>query len=242
LELVIASSFLPFFGYLAVTIGKQTICILYYGTRGGTIDPQLTSLAREENRRVSKVIVKDIDRTNAYASNFDGSIILTRKLVDVLSEDETKAILYHEISHISAYPAPVRVLAITFVFPSARQELIQRCEEIRGIVTRIHQRKGDYFMAEMVELDPNGEATFEKQMKWIQQNSPKIGGELNRVTKITKIDPVWGTKVDYYDPLLQALRFSTLRRVFRNPYELRQFEDDLDNGIVRLRAYLGALS
>ena len=118
LELVIASSFLPFFGYLAVTIGKQTICILYYGTKGGMIDPQLTSLAREENRRVSKVIVKDVDRTNAYASNFDGSIILTRKLVDVLSDDETKAILYHEISHISVYPALVRVLAITFVLPA----------------------------------------------------------------------------------------------------------------------------
>jgi Zn-dependent protease with chaperone function len=118
LELVIASSFLPFFGYLAIAMGQQNVRILYYETQEGSVDPKLTALAREQNPRISKVVVKDIDRTNAYASNFTASIILTRKLVNVLSDDETKAILYHEISHISAYPAPVRVLVITFIFPA----------------------------------------------------------------------------------------------------------------------------
>lgn len=79
-------------------------------------------------------------------------------------------------------------------------------------------------------------------MMWIQENYPKIAGELNRVTEMTYADPVTGLKVNNYDPLLQTLGFSNLKRVFANQYEVKRFEDNLDNGIGRLRAYLGYIT
>ena len=81
-ELVIASSFLPFYGYLALTIGHQYLIALYYGIKRGEIDAELTSIAKKENPRISKVVVKDVNRAYAYASRFTNSIIVTRKLLE----------------------------------------------------------------------------------------------------------------------------------------------------------------
>jgi hypothetical protein len=52
---------------------------------------------------------------------------------------------------------------------------------------------------------------------------------------------VLGIKVEDYDPLLQTLRFSSLKRVFDRSHDLKEFEKNIETGVARLRAYLGDL-
>jgi Zn-dependent protease with chaperone function len=115
LELVIASSFLPFFGYWSITIFREKIRILLYERKEGMVDEKLTNLAREKNLKISNVFVIEVDKVAAYFSHFTNSIILTRKLVHDLSNDEIKAILYHEISHCSCRKLPLTI-ALTYIF------------------------------------------------------------------------------------------------------------------------------
>lgn len=121
------------------------------------------------------------------------------------------------------------------------EELIRRCESIRQIVLAVHERTGDHFLKEKVKPSSTEETKYEEHMKWLQENYPKVGDELNRATRVTYIDPVLKTKVENYDPLLQTLRYSNLRRGFENSYDLEEFEKNLESGIARLRAYLSLL-
>lgn len=121
------------------------------------------------------------------------------------------------------------------------EELIRRFESIREIVLAVHKRTGDYFSKEMFKSSSTEETRYEEHMKWLQENYPKVSDELNRATRVTYTDPLFGTKIENYDPLLQTLRYSNLRGVFENSYDLKQFEKNLESGIARLRAYLGLL-
>ena len=141
--------------------------------------------------------------------------------------------------------SPKREVKLTKKIPERKvdsdfiKELIKRCEKTRSIVVGVHNRIGNHFLR--VELNPSEEADYKEQMEWIQRNYPKVAGELSRATRMTRIDPVLGIKVNNYDPLLQTLNFSALKRVFKNSFELEQFEENF-NGLTRLRAYLGTIS
>ena len=118
LELVLASSFFPFFGYLILIFGRQYLKVLYYATKKGKTNAELTSLARKENPRISKVVTKDIGRKLAYVNSVTNSIIITRKVLETLTFKETLAVLYHEIGHGGFYQLPIRILRLVLTIPA----------------------------------------------------------------------------------------------------------------------------
>lgn len=127
------------------------------------------------------------------------------------------------------------------VKPDFIEEMIQRCEIIRNVANQVYQRAGDHFLAKFVQIHPSEETEFKKQIKWLAENYPKIAGELNRATRIEYIDPALGIKVRNYDPLLQTIHYASLRSVYETPFKAKQFRENLDSGISRLRAYLGLI-
>jgi Zn-dependent protease with chaperone function len=137
-ELVLASSFIPFFGYLALTIGHQYLIALYYGFKKGKIDAKLTSIAKKENPRIKRVVVKDINRPYAYTNRITSSIILSRKLLEILSEKETEAVLHHEIAHGGFFPLFVRALLLVFWLPLFIFVYIATCFAVYIIVKPLH--------------------------------------------------------------------------------------------------------
>lgn len=134
LELVLASSFFPFFGYLALIFGRQYLKALYYAAKKGEINAELTSIAKKENPRISKVVVKEIDRKLAYVSPITNSIILTRKLLETLTKKETIAVLYHETEHGRFYSLPIRILQLILVIPAMFLLYVASCFIVYGIV------------------------------------------------------------------------------------------------------------
>jgi len=133
-ELVLASSFFPFFGYLILIFGRQYLKVLYYATKKSAVDIELTSIAKNENPRVSKVIVKDIGRKLAYVNPVTNSIIITRKLVETLTRKETLAVLYHEMGHSGFYPLSVRILMLVFIMPAFLIIYLVSCFFVYGFV------------------------------------------------------------------------------------------------------------
>lgn len=134
LELVLASAFFPFFGYLILIFGRQYLTVLYYATKKGEINVELTSIAKKENPRISKVVVKDIDRKLAYANSVTNSIILTRKLLKTLTHKETLAVLYHEIGHGGFYTLPIRILRLVFIIPAFFVLYFVSCLLVYGVI------------------------------------------------------------------------------------------------------------
>jgi Zn-dependent protease with chaperone function len=145
-ELVLASSFIPFFGYLALTIGHQYLIALYYGFRKGEINAELTSIAKKENPRIKKVIVKDIKRPYAYTNRITSSIILSKKLLEMLSEKETKAVLHHEIAHGGFFPLFVRALMLVFWLPLFIFVYVATCFAVYSIVKPLHPFLNTFFL------------------------------------------------------------------------------------------------
>jgi Zn-dependent protease with chaperone function len=117
-EIIILSSLVPFFGYLFFTIGLGWLRTLFYLSKKGEIDNNLTSFVKKENHKVIKVVIKEINRPYAYASGLTNSIILTKKLVSTLSDNELKAVIHHELAHGGFYPLIVRVLLLIAIVPA----------------------------------------------------------------------------------------------------------------------------
>jgi len=134
LDLLLASSFFPFLGYLILIFGRQYLKVLYYATKKGEINAELTSIAKKENPRISKVVVKDIDCKSAYANSVTNSIILTRKLLDTLTHKETLAVLYHEIGHGGFYSLPIRILRLVFIIPAFLILYLVSCFFVYGVI------------------------------------------------------------------------------------------------------------
>ena len=146
-EIVIASSFIPFFGYLALTIGHPWLIALYYGFKEGETNAKLTSIAKKENNRIRKVVVKDIKRAYAYANRFTNSIILTRKLLDTLSDEETEAVLYHEIAHGGFYPLFTRVLMVVLLIPLFLVLYVAPCMTVYSVINFLHPFLDTFFLS-----------------------------------------------------------------------------------------------
>jgi Zn-dependent protease with chaperone function len=118
LELILASSFIPFFAYLLLVFGRQYLRALYYATKRGEMDTKLTVIAKKENPQINKVIVKEIDRKLAYVNSITNNVVLSRKLLEVLTHEETLAVLYHEIGHGAFHSLPRRILQLVFIIPA----------------------------------------------------------------------------------------------------------------------------
>jgi Zn-dependent protease with chaperone function len=116
-EFVVVSSLIPYSAYSAISVWRPSLLAFYYGTKEGKADPQLTSFARRVNPRINRVIIKDLNRPYAYANRLTNSIILSRKLVDTLSDQEVKAVIYHEIGHGGFPPLFQRALISVFMIP-----------------------------------------------------------------------------------------------------------------------------
>jgi Zn-dependent protease with chaperone function len=139
LELVLASSFFPFFGYLILIFGRQYMKVLYYATKKGEINAELTSIAKKENPRISKVVIKDIDRMSAYVNSVANSIILTRRLLETLNHKETLAVLYHEIGHGGFYSLPIRIFRLVFIIPAFLILYLVSCSFVYGVTNFLLQ-------------------------------------------------------------------------------------------------------
>jgi len=135
LELIVASSFFPFFGYLILIFGRQFLMVLYYATKKGYVDTELTAIAKKKNPRISKVVVKNICRKLAYANSFTNTIILSRQLLAVLTYEETLAVLYHEIGHGGFYSLPIRILRLIFTIPAFFIIYLASCMFVYGLVS-----------------------------------------------------------------------------------------------------------
>ena len=146
-EIVIASSFIPFFGYLALTIGHQWLIALYYGFKKGETNTKLTSIAKKENHRINKVVVKDIKRAYAYANRFTNSIILTSKLLETLSDKETEAVLYHEIAHGGFSPLFARVLMLVLLIPLFLVLYVAPCMMVYSVINFLHPFLNTFFLS-----------------------------------------------------------------------------------------------
>jgi len=116
-EFVITSSLIPYSAYSAISIWRPSLLAFYYGTKKGETDHELTSFARRANPRINRIIIKDLNRPYAYANRLTNSIILSRKLVDTLSDQEVEAVIYHEIGHGGFPPLFQRVLIFVFMIP-----------------------------------------------------------------------------------------------------------------------------
>jgi len=138
LEFIIASTFIPFFGYLVLTFGRQSLMELYYATKRGETDVQLTSIAKKENSRINKVVIKDVDRYFAYFNRFTNSVILSRKLIETLADGEIEAVLYHETLHGEIYSPFVRVLLAIFFVPAVFIFYLVPCIVVYAIVNLLH--------------------------------------------------------------------------------------------------------
>jgi hypothetical protein len=103
-------------------------------TKNGETNAELTSIAKKENPRISKVIVKDIDRKSAYVNSVTNSIILTRRLLETLTHEETLAVLYHEIGHGSFYTLPIRILRLVFIIPAFLFVYFVSCFFVYGVI------------------------------------------------------------------------------------------------------------
>lgn len=134
LELVLASSFFPFFGYLVLIFARQYLKVLYYATKKGETNAELTSIAKKENPRISKVVVKDIDHKSAYVNSVTNSIILARKLLETLTHKETLGVLYHEIGHGGFYTLPIRILRLVFIIPAFLILYFVSCFFVYGVI------------------------------------------------------------------------------------------------------------
>ena len=134
LELVLASSFLPFFGYLVLIFGRQYLKVIYYATKKGETNAKLTLIAKKENPRINKVVVKDIDRKSAYVNSVTNSIIVTRRLLGALTHKETLAVLYHEIEHGGFYSLSIRILRLIAIIPAFLVIYLVSCALVYGLV------------------------------------------------------------------------------------------------------------
>jgi len=135
LELVLASSFFPFFGYLILMFGRQYLMVLYYATKKSEINTELTAIAKKENPRISTVVVKDIDRKLAYMNSLTNAITLSRKLLEALTHKETLAVLHHEIGHGGFYSLPIRILRLVFIMPAFFIIYLASCMLVYGLVS-----------------------------------------------------------------------------------------------------------
>lgn len=135
LELVLASSFFPFFGYLILIFGRQYLRVLYYATKKGEKNTELTAIAKKENPRISKVVVKDIDRKLAYVNSLTNAIILSRKLLEALTYEESLAVLHHEIGHGGFYSLPIRILRLVFIIPAFFIIYLASCMFVYGLLS-----------------------------------------------------------------------------------------------------------
>jgi len=144
---VIASSLIPFFGYLALTIGYHLLIALYYGFMKGETNAKLTSIAKKENHRIRKVVVKDIKREYAYTNPSTNSIILTRKLLETLSDKETEAVLYHEIAHGGFHPLFARALMLVLLIPLFLVLYVALCMAVYGVVSVLHPFFNTFFLS-----------------------------------------------------------------------------------------------
>jgi len=135
---VIASSTIPFFGYFAISIGRPFLLAFFTGFRKGKENVELTSLARKENSMIHKVVVKNMSRPPAYANHFTNSIILSSKIVEILTDLEIKAVVYHEVGHGGFFPLFKRVLGTIFLIPVFLLLYIIVCTFVYGI-TKLFQ-------------------------------------------------------------------------------------------------------
>lgn len=194
-ELVIASSFIPFFGYLALTIGHQYLIALYYGFKKGETNARLTSIAKEENPRINKVVVKDMKRPYAYASRFTNSIILAKKLLERLLDKETEAVLHHEIAHGGFYPLFVRAIVLVLLPPLFLLAYIASCFMVYSIVILLHPFLNTFvltfvssFLFCLLFLAIERKVHWEAEYKADTKAAEKVGTEVT-ISALRKVIP-----------------------------------------------------
>lgn len=128
-EFVTLSVSFPLFLYFIIVYGKTWKEAIKHRKVKETSHPEFTELARKENPKIKKVVVKKLLGKVAHSKGKEKIVLSKALFTGEFSKSELKALLYHEISHtktkkydwiflILFFPLWIFILSTFVFFPS----------------------------------------------------------------------------------------------------------------------------
>ena len=118
LELQISVDIFPMFFIIFYTSIPPLFRSILIWRKPSYIHEEFTKIARKINFNINNVIVKEHKKIFAYRNNFTNNIIISSQIIEKLTHEEVKGVLYHELMHKGKFYGLIkRVLIGIFFLP-----------------------------------------------------------------------------------------------------------------------------